>query len=226
MPGVVWNVTGATAWGLLALQAAGIWLTLRSAGILDVRELAATEERDPQRSVGREGHARTTRRFPLAREQLFHISERLPIEASARDGNRRLAAWRPFRIGVGNGGAKLVVGEVNEPVLGKLRMQRHLVETAVAQRWRDRWNAGNWLRIENRRFASFTGGIADDAEFRGANHHERIAVRKEGQTERMRESADDRRHADPSLLGCVEGVRRLGERQRLEADVRRLLRQR
>jgi protein-S-isoprenylcysteine O-methyltransferase Ste14 len=40
VPGVVWNVAGVAAWGLWALQAAGVWLTLRSAGVLDVRELA------------------------------------------------------------------------------------------------------------------------------------------------------------------------------------------
>jgi hypothetical protein len=40
IPGIVWNVTGVAAWGLWALQAAGIWLTIRSAGVLDVRELA------------------------------------------------------------------------------------------------------------------------------------------------------------------------------------------
>ena len=40
VPGVAWSVTGPAAWGLWALQAAGVWLTLRSARALDVRELA------------------------------------------------------------------------------------------------------------------------------------------------------------------------------------------
>ena len=40
VPGVVWSVTGPAAWGLWALQAAGVWLTLRSARALDVRGLA------------------------------------------------------------------------------------------------------------------------------------------------------------------------------------------
>jgi len=35
VPGVVWSVTGPAAWGLWALQAAGVWLTLRSARALD-----------------------------------------------------------------------------------------------------------------------------------------------------------------------------------------------
>ena len=40
VPGVVWNVTGPAAWASLALQAAGVWLTLRSAVALDVRHFA------------------------------------------------------------------------------------------------------------------------------------------------------------------------------------------
>ena len=40
VPGIAWNVDGAARWLLWGLQAAGVWLTLRSAKILDVRELA------------------------------------------------------------------------------------------------------------------------------------------------------------------------------------------
>ncbi len=40
VPGVLWTVTGAAAWGLWALQAAGAWLSLHSVGALDARELA------------------------------------------------------------------------------------------------------------------------------------------------------------------------------------------
>ena len=40
VPGVAWDVTGPARWVLLALQLLGVWLTLRSAAILDFRELA------------------------------------------------------------------------------------------------------------------------------------------------------------------------------------------
>jgi len=40
VPGVAWEAGGVLVWGLRLLQAAGIWLTLRSAAILDIWELA------------------------------------------------------------------------------------------------------------------------------------------------------------------------------------------
>ena len=40
VPGVAWQANGVLLWGLRLLQAAGIWLTLRSAAILDIWELA------------------------------------------------------------------------------------------------------------------------------------------------------------------------------------------
>ena len=49
VPGVVWHVEGAAAWGLRGLQAAGIWLTLRSAQALDIRDLAGLGEPDKVR---------------------------------------------------------------------------------------------------------------------------------------------------------------------------------
>ena len=40
VPGVAWDMSGPWLWLLRALQLAGVWITLRSAAILDVRELA------------------------------------------------------------------------------------------------------------------------------------------------------------------------------------------
>lgn len=40
VPGMVWNADGAMLWVLRLLQAAGIWLTLRSAAVLDIWNLA------------------------------------------------------------------------------------------------------------------------------------------------------------------------------------------
>ena len=40
VPGVVWDADGTLRWPLRLLQIAGVWLTLRSAASLDIRELA------------------------------------------------------------------------------------------------------------------------------------------------------------------------------------------
>ena len=40
VPGIAWQVEGVLLWALRAIQVAGIWLTLRSAAILDIWELA------------------------------------------------------------------------------------------------------------------------------------------------------------------------------------------
>src|SRR5581483_9223396 len=45
VPGVAWRTTGATYWILTALQLAGGWLTLRSAAVLDVLDLAGVRRR-------------------------------------------------------------------------------------------------------------------------------------------------------------------------------------
>jgi protein-S-isoprenylcysteine O-methyltransferase Ste14 len=45
VPGIAWNVTGPAAWFLWGLQAAGVWLTLRSAGVLNVRDLAGLADK-------------------------------------------------------------------------------------------------------------------------------------------------------------------------------------
>ena len=40
VPGVAWDADGAALWALRLLQAIGVWLTLHSAAILDVRDLS------------------------------------------------------------------------------------------------------------------------------------------------------------------------------------------
>lgn len=45
VPGVAWEATGAAVWALRALQAGAVWLILRSAAILDIRELAGLSVR-------------------------------------------------------------------------------------------------------------------------------------------------------------------------------------
>jgi protein-S-isoprenylcysteine O-methyltransferase Ste14 len=48
VPGVAWEADGVLLWLLRLLQAVGVWLTLRSAAILDVRELAGLTFRTPE----------------------------------------------------------------------------------------------------------------------------------------------------------------------------------
>jgi protein-S-isoprenylcysteine O-methyltransferase Ste14 len=48
VPGVAWQADGAALWTLRALQAAGLWLTIRSAAILDVWELAGLRPLRPE----------------------------------------------------------------------------------------------------------------------------------------------------------------------------------
>jgi protein-S-isoprenylcysteine O-methyltransferase Ste14 len=43
VPGIAWQAEGALLWILRSLQAAGVWLTLRSAVILDIRDLAGLQ---------------------------------------------------------------------------------------------------------------------------------------------------------------------------------------
>ena len=60
VPGVAWNADGVLLWALRVLQIAGVWLTLRSAVILDIRELAgvATPESEGlQRPPAQRGSA-------------------------------------------------------------------------------------------------------------------------------------------------------------------------
>ena len=44
VPGVAWDAEGMLLWALRLLQATGVWLTLRSAAILDIRELAGVTQ--------------------------------------------------------------------------------------------------------------------------------------------------------------------------------------
>jgi protein-S-isoprenylcysteine O-methyltransferase Ste14 len=47
VPGVAWTASGAGAWALRGVQAAALWLTLRSAAVLDVWELAGVKPVGP-----------------------------------------------------------------------------------------------------------------------------------------------------------------------------------
>ena len=66
LPGVAWDVGGGVAWLFRGVQLFGIWLTLRSAAIIDVWELAGVRQARPTPSVHpptpkKEGTASTAR---------------------------------------------------------------------------------------------------------------------------------------------------------------------
>ena len=44
IPGVVWQIEGALAWLLHGVQLAGVWLTLRSAAVIDIWDLAGVRQ--------------------------------------------------------------------------------------------------------------------------------------------------------------------------------------
>lgn len=44
LPGIAWEATGVTMWGLRLVQALGLWLTFRAAAIIDVLELAGVRQ--------------------------------------------------------------------------------------------------------------------------------------------------------------------------------------
>jgi len=54
VPGTAWQAGGMVLWGLRLLQGAGIWLTLRSAAILDIRELAGIRRSEGLQASGSE----------------------------------------------------------------------------------------------------------------------------------------------------------------------------
>ena len=87
VPGIAWEVEGAGAWVLRVLQATGLWLTLRSAAILNVRELAGLEPVGGAQP-GFESHGGAPR--PL------HIPELAGYPGLARSCRDRIGLrWRP-----------------------------------------------------------------------------------------------------------------------------------
>jgi protein-S-isoprenylcysteine O-methyltransferase Ste14 len=48
VPGVAWSVTGPFRWALAGFQAVGVWLTLRSAAIIDILELSGVRQLAPR----------------------------------------------------------------------------------------------------------------------------------------------------------------------------------
>jgi hypothetical protein len=72
--------------------------------------------------VERDLPAVVTSPFRNGVEQLLHVHQAIVLEAGANQ----------CRPGVGLGGARLRIGEVDQPVRGKVRMRHHLEQSALA----------------------------------------------------------------------------------------------
>lgn len=55
VPGIAWDIEGPWRWSLHVLQAGGVWLTLHSAAILGVRDLAGLQTSNPTVEFRRSG---------------------------------------------------------------------------------------------------------------------------------------------------------------------------
>ena len=67
LPGVMWSADGALHWLLRLAQAAGVWLTIRAAGMISVFELAGVRQANHQRTV----EFKATGPFGLVRHPIY-----------------------------------------------------------------------------------------------------------------------------------------------------------
>lgn len=65
VPGVAWDASGLSAWPLSGVQLFGAWLTLRSAAVLDFRELAGLPARASRAHEAGEPNARKEPEFKI-----------------------------------------------------------------------------------------------------------------------------------------------------------------
>jgi methanethiol S-methyltransferase len=67
LPGVAWTATGGLRWLLWLVQGAGVWLTIRAAGMISVFELAGVRQANHQRPV----EFKATGPFGLVRHPIY-----------------------------------------------------------------------------------------------------------------------------------------------------------
>jgi protein-S-isoprenylcysteine O-methyltransferase Ste14 len=71
VPGVAWRAEGMLLWALWLLQATGVWLTLRSAAILDIRELAGLKQFEGGSPVTTENAFKTIGPYGWVRHPIY-----------------------------------------------------------------------------------------------------------------------------------------------------------
>jgi hypothetical protein len=69
--GVVWQTEGAGRWALIALQLAGVWLTLRSAAIIDVFDLAGVRGGAARRGLASDSEFTTVGPYGWVRHPIY-----------------------------------------------------------------------------------------------------------------------------------------------------------
>ena len=69
--GIAWQVDGVARWGLYALQALGVVLTLRGAAILDIRDLAGLPSAAGSRDTGQAPEFRTAGPYGWVRHPIY-----------------------------------------------------------------------------------------------------------------------------------------------------------
>jgi protein-S-isoprenylcysteine O-methyltransferase Ste14 len=69
--GVAWQLDGAAAWPLYALQMWGIWLSVRSAAVIDIWELAGIRQLEPARPKADRGTFKTVGPYGWVRHPIY-----------------------------------------------------------------------------------------------------------------------------------------------------------
>ena len=153
--------------------------------------LAVAAEGDPsvEPRVGVEG---------LGHQQVLHVAQRVTVQPAPRQGGRAAAVVVP-----------LGVGEIDQPVVGEVRMERHVHQAAVAVVPHFR-HAGNGARVEL--------VIANQAQPAVALDNQHSAVRQERDAPGVRQPAGHDADADLVLLGGVDHPGAVAQRRHRHAD--------
>ena len=92
VPGVAWRVDGAALWVLMVLQAAGVVVTLRSAAVLDIRELAGLTMRRPEGLQGSGIEFKTSGPYGWVRHPIYSGWFLMVLAVSPMTGTRLVFA--------------------------------------------------------------------------------------------------------------------------------------
>ena len=152
--------------------------------ILRAAAVTAARRRHIELAVAAPGEPRRPADARAATEDVREIGDRRPVEAATSHRQRRLPL----------GAGRLQVGEVDEVVGRKLRMEQnvHQPRSSLDAHRRD---AGDGFRIQH--------AVADDAESAFLLRDEQGSVRQEREAPRIHQAARHRYDADPHHFGGV-----------------------
>ena len=153
-----------------------------------------------EHAVAAEGNARSA--GFRQNEDVLHVGKRAAIPAPARDRGGSFSAIQ-----------RLGVGEINEVIFGKSRMERD-VHVAVHRSRPARFSGPIRGRSSRDRLGikhATVPWISNDPKAACAFGDEHIAVRQEGQRPRIFEGLGDHHHADLLSFGGIELHRMIGQ---------------